>query len=90
MEPEQHHPIDISIWGKFPEQHHTAPNDFLWHDAVESLPELGSVLLIDGTAFQVEAICLDAYDTEQQTYIVEVRPYAGRIPSMLVFIYPDP
>lgn len=87
METEKIYLINISIWGKFPEWHGKFPEDYLWHDAVSSLPEVGSILQIDDTAFQVEAICLDECDTKQQTYVVTVRPYTGTIPPTLVFSY---
>lgn len=85
MKSEQKQPINISIWGKFPEWEETAPADFLWHDTVEALPELGSVLLILETTFQVEAVCLDGDDVEQQTYLIDVRPLAGSIAPTFVF-----
>lgn len=90
MKSEQKQLFNISIWGKFPEWEKIFPSDFLWHDVVESLPELGSVLLIDGVAFQVEAVFLDIDDIEKQTYILHVRSYAGTISPTLVFSYQDP
>lgn len=85
MKSEQKQPINISIWGKFPEWEQTFPGDFLWHDTVEALPNLGSVLLILGTTFQVEAVCLDGDEVEQQNYIIDVRPYVGSIAPTFVF-----
>lgn len=77
--------MKISIWGNFPEWHQTAPGNFLWHDTVDYLSELGSILLLMETAFQVEGVSLNKCDTEQKTYIIDVRPYIGPRTPNLVF-----
>lgn len=68
----------ISIWGSFPETQHCPVNDYLWHDVVSSLPELGSVIKIDDTLFQVEGVAQDDLwidEEDKNTYVIDVRPY---------------
>lgn len=88
------HKFNISLWGKYPETPDSFPDDFIWHDTVASLPELGDVLMIDGTAYQVEAVQLETLSLfendpdELQTYVAEVRLYAGTIPPKFVLSCP--
>lgn len=49
----------IAVWGSFPESQACPISDYLWHDKVPSLPELGSVIKIDDTKFQVEGVRRD-------------------------------
>ncbi|PSB28517.1 hypothetical protein [Chlorogloea sp. CCALA 695] len=82
--------FEISIWGSFPDKKHFG-NDYLWHDVVPSLPQLGSVIKIDDTLFQVEGVRLDDLWIEEQEnknrYLIDVRPYQGEIAPIFTFSY---
>ncbi len=76
----------ISIWGKFPENHETAPCDYLWHTKVQRLPKIGEVLSFLDTTFMVEKISVDKFLEEKEiNYIIEVRHYIGSIPPSYKF-----
>lgn len=82
----------ISIWGNYPECQHCPIADYLWHDVVSSLPEIGSVLKIDGTAFQVEGVGFNQlwiYEEDKDTYVIDVRPYEGTVAPTLEFPHID-
>lgn len=72
---------EISIWGKWPEAM-AGPftEDYLWHDSVETVPQLGDVLSIDGCIFQVESIQPIKFDQDDdERFSVNVQSYRGDI-----------
>lgn len=82
--------FEISIWGSFPDKRHFG-NDYLWHDVVPSLPQLGSIIKLDDTLFQVEGVCLDSLwiDEEENNsrYRIDVRPYQGKLAPTYTFSF---
>jgi hypothetical protein len=83
------HPIPISIWGEYPGKSNFG-NDYLWHDVVSTLPEIGSTLELFNQMYQVEAVyrdqmLLDETEISQPRYVVEVRLYDGDISPSLLF-----
>ncbi|WP_144405752.1 hypothetical protein [Aliterella atlantica] len=76
--------------GNYPECQHCPITDYLWHDVVLSLPELGNVIKIDDNLFQIEGVRLDNLwidEEDKDTYIIDVRPYRGEIEPVLTYTY---
>lgn len=80
--------FQISIVGNFLASQDCPIQDFLWHDVVSSLPEIGDVLKICDEMFQVEKISLNDLpldDDDKERYIIDVRSYKGSIEPSLIF-----
>ncbi len=80
--------FQISIVGNFLASQDCPIRDFLWHDVVSYLPEIGSVLKIYDEVFQVEEVSLNDLpfdDDDKDRYIIDVRSYKGSIEPSLTF-----